>query len=208
MKPGRQFLHPLLGSPGGSSSSLWAATGKEVVWSQDHKHCYCPALLFPRSSHTHPPPMASAGWSLTSRPQSSSQTWGVRWGAQDAGARNQALTVDQMTLGTPQSGCHILALFYFLIFFTGFVLTKLRFLWFVSQGFKAEEEVRTGVKRTPEGCWSLAPLQTAKCLMGAGGLMVDLREQTSAEVVCDSGCLLGRAKRICRRCHSLEIGLA
>lgn len=71
--------------------------------------------------HTHPPPTASAGWSLTSRPQSSSQTWGggrrMAGGTQDAGARNQALTVDQMTLGTPQSGCHILALFYFLIFF-------------------------------------------------------------------------------------------
>ena len=64
----------------------------------------------------------------------------------------------------------------------------------ISQGFKAEEEVRTGVNRMPESCWSLAPLQTAKCLMGAGGLMVDLRERTFAQAVCHAECLPGRAK--------------
>ena len=46
----------------------------------------------------------------------------------------------------------------------------------------------------PESCWSLAPLQTAKCLMGAGGLMVDLRERTFAQAVCHAECLPGRAK--------------
>lgn len=84
------------------------------------------------------------------------------------------------------------------VLFIDFIFYQLCFnpvlLPVISQGFKAKEEVRTGVNRMPEGCWSLAPLQTAKCLMGAGRLMVDLRERTFTQAVCHTGCLPGRAK--------------
>lgn len=195
-KQGRQFLHPLLGAPGGRSSSLWAAACQRV-WLVSGLQTL---LLLPRPpvswilTHTphHPRPLLGSlslpGLSLLPR-----HGGGTRYRDQKI-----SLTVDQITLGIPQSGCHILALFYLLIFFfffTGFVSIQLCFLWFVSQGFKPEEEVRTGGNRMPEGCWSWAPLQTAKCLMGAGGLLVDLREWTSAQAVCHSGCLPGRAKK-------------
>lgn len=93
-----------------------------VGWPQDRKHrCYCHALLSPGSSYT--PTTHGLCWMVSHfqasvfLPDLGGGGRRMAGGTQDAGARNQALTVDQMTVGTPQSGCHILALFYFLIFF-------------------------------------------------------------------------------------------
>lgn len=87
-------------------------------------------------------------------------------GGTDAGARNQALTVDQMTLGTPQSGCHILAI-YFLIFFYWLCFNPVLLPVICFSGLQGRRGSQNRSKRTPEGCWSLAPLPN--CQMPDGG---------------------------------------
>ena len=145
-KQGRQFLHPLLGAPGGRSSSLWAAACQRG-WLVSGLQTL---LLLPRPpvswvlTHTphHPRPLLGSlslpGLSLLPR-----HGGGTRYRDQKI-----SLTVDQITLGIPQSGCHILALFYLLIFFFFFLLALFQpssascdlFLRASSQKRKSEQE--------------------------------------------------------------------
>ena len=162
-KQGRRFLRPLLGSPGGRSSSLWAAAGQRG-WLVSGLQTL---MLLPRPpvswvlTHTphHPRPLLGSlslpGLSLLPR----------HGGGARCRDQKTSLTVDQITLGIPQSGCHILALFNLLIFLFFFFLLALfqpssascdLFLRASSRKRKSEQE-ETGCLKVA-GIWLLFKL--------------------------------------------------
>lgn len=166
-KQGRQFLHPLLGAPGGRSSSLWAAACQRV-WLVSGLQTL---LLLPRPpvswilTHTphHPRPLLGSlslpGLSLLPR-----HGGGTRYRDQKI-----SLTVDQITLGIPQSGCHILALFYLLIFFFFFYWLCFNPALLPVICFSGLQARRGSQNRRKQDAWRLLVLgSSSNCQMSDG----------------------------------------